>query len=374
MEFHEIANIFPEMEKDEFGSLVESMRANGQREPILVYDGKILDGRNRFLACEKLGIAPKYKEWNGQDPWAMVWDTNAERRHLPQGQKVAIRILMDRAKEEWLTQQKKRKDEANAARAEAAKKQERNENGEWLTGHVSNDTRPDDKQNGENWERKELAKRAGVSEATAARALALANQDEGKIKQVASGELSLNKAAQIKNHEEKRSRQLPQGKYQVIYADPPWQYDNSGFTNSAESQYPTMKTADICKLQISDLSDETSILFLWATNPLLLDALRVMKAWGFEYKTNIAWIKDKGRGYSWYVKSKHELLLVGTKKETPHPATKPDSCFEADRGDVHSRKPEIAYEIIESMYPGKKIELFARISRDGWDSWGNEEI
>jgi len=135
-----------------------------------------------------------------------------------------------------------------------------------------------------------------------------------------------------------------------------------------------MKTADICKLQISDLSDETSILFLWATNPLLLDALRVMKAWGFEYKTNIAWIKDRGRGYSWYVKSKHELLLVGTKKETPHPATKPDSCFEADRGDVHSRKPEIAYEIIESMYPGKKIELFARINRDGWDSWGNEEI
>jgi len=175
-------------------------------------------------------------------------------------------------------------------------------------------------------------------------------------------------------HAEKRSRQLPQGKYQVIYADPPWQYDNSGFTNSAESQYPTMKTADICKLQISDLSDETSILFLWATNPLLLDALRVMKAWGFEYKTNIAWIKDRGRGYSWYVKSKHELLLVGTKKETPHPATKPDSCFEADRGDVHSRKPEIAYEIIESMYPGKKIELFARINRDGWDSWGNEEI
>jgi len=371
MEFHEIANIFPEMEKDEFGSLVESIRINGQREPILVYDGKILDGRNRFMACEKLGITPKYKEWNGPDPWAMVWDINAERRHLPQGQKVAIRILMDRAKEEWFKQQENRKEKANKARAEAANAR-RGEGGK-LTSAVSFDTALVKDKRDER-ERKELARRSGVSEATAARALALYNQDEEKIKQVAAGELSLNKAAQIKNHEEKRSRQLPQGKYAVIYADPPWQYDNSGFTNSAESQYPTMKTSDICNLPIAELADHSTVLFMWATNPLLLDALRVMKAWGFEYKTNMVWIKDIGRGYSWYLKSKHEILLIGTKKETPHPAVKPDSCFEADRGPVHSRKPEIVYGIIESMYPGNKIELFARIAREGWESWGNEEI
>lgn len=175
-------------------------------------------------------------------------------------------------------------------------------------------------------------------------------------------------------HEGKRNRPLPDGKFSVIYADPPWQYDNSGFSEAAESQYPTMPLDEICSLPVGDLATETSVLFLWATNPLLPEALQVLKAWGFEYKTNIAWIKDMGRGKGWFLKSKHELILIGVKEQTPHPLTRPDSCFESDRGTVHSRKPELAYELIESMYPGTKVELFARNKRDGWYSWGNEEL
>lgn len=184
---------------------------------------------------------------------------------------------------------------------------------------------------------------------------------------------NINKQKRERMHEEKRTRELPTGKYAVIYADPPWQYDNSGFNESADNQYPTMPLDEICELPIGDLADETTVLFLWATNPLLPEALKVLESWGFEYKTNMAWIKDAGRGKGWYLKSKHELLLIGVKSETPHPVERPDSCFEADRGNVHSRKPEKAYEIIESMYPGNKVELFARNSREGWDSWGNEQ-
>ena len=184
---------------------------------------------------------------------------------------------------------------------------------------------------------------------------------------------NINKEKRERMHEEKRTHELPTGKYAVIYADPPWQYDNSGFNESADNQYPTMPLDEICELPIGDLADETTVLFLWATNPLLPEALQVMASWGFEYKTNIAWIKDAGRGKGWYLKSKHELLLIGVKSETPHPIERPDSCFEADRGNVHSRKPEKAYEIIESMYPGNKVELFSRVERDGWDSWGNEQ-
>lgn len=184
---------------------------------------------------------------------------------------------------------------------------------------------------------------------------------------------NINKQKRERMHEEKRTRELPTGKYAVIYADPPWQYDNSGFNESADNQYPTMPLDEICELPISNLADETTVLFLWATNPLLPEALKVLESWGFEYKTNMAWIKDAGRGKGWYLKSKHELLLIGVKSETPHPVERPDSCFEADRGNVHSRKPEKAYEIIESMYPGNKVELFARNSREGWDSWGNEQ-
>lgn len=166
---------------------------------------------------------------------------------------------------------------------------------------------------------------------------------------------------------------LPVGKYQVLYADPPWQYSNSGFEESAESQYPTMPMVDICQMEIAQLCAPETVLFLWATNPLLPDAMLVLDAWGFEYKTNIAWVKDRGRGKGWYLKSKHELLLIGTKPNTPHPRQRPDSCFEAERGSVHSRKPEMVYDIIESMYGGPYVELFARESgREGWSSWGNE--
>lgn len=195
---------------------------------------------------------------------------------------------------------------------------------------------------------------------------------EGAVS-VAEAFKTINKEKREQMHAEKRARELPAGKYAVIYADPPWQYDNSGFNESADNQYPTMPLEEICALPVSDLADETTVLFLWATNPLLPEALKVMESWGFEYKTNMAWIKDAGRGKGWYLKSKHELLLIGVRSETPHPIERPDSCFEADRGSVHSRKPEKAYEIIESMYPGNKIELFSRNVRDGWEMWGNEQ-
>jgi len=134
-----------------------------------------------------------------------------------------------------------------------------------------------------------------------------------------------------------------------------------------------MPTVDICQMEIAQLCTPETVLFLWATNPLLPDAMLVLDAWGFEYKTNMAWVKDRGRGKGWYLKSKHELLLIGTRPNTPHPRQRPDSCFEADRGSVHSRKPEMVYDIIESMYGGPYVELFARESgRDGWRAWGNE--
>lgn len=207
--------------------------------------------------------------------------------------------------------------------------------------------------------------------------LKLAKQDEEDQREIASliieGEAkTVPQAIKIIRDAEKIERQLPEGTYQVIYADPPWRYDNSGFDEAADNQYPTMKLEDICALPVAHLAADTSVLFIWATNPLLPEALQVMSSWGFTYKTNMAWIKDKGRGKGWYLRSKHELLLIGVREQTPPPIERPDSCFEAERGPIHSRKPIMAYEIIESMYPGNKIELFSRTTRDGWDAWGNE--
>ncbi len=114
-------------------------------------------------------------------------------------------------------------------------------------------------------------------------------------------------------------------------------------------------------------------LFLWAPNPELEEALAVLGAWGFTYRTNLVWVKQTlGMGY--YARQRHETLLVGRRGEMPVPleANRPDSVIEAARGE-HSRKPEVVYALIERMYPSaRKVELFARWRRPGWDAWGAE--
>ncbi|MHC4361450.1 MAG: MT-A70 family methyltransferase, partial [Planctomycetota bacterium] len=151
--------------------------------------------------------------------------------------------------------------------------------------------------------------------------------------------------------------------------DPPWQFDNSGFDQSAAAHYPTMSTDEISKMEIP--AADHSVLFMWATNAMLEDALQVVEVWGFDYKTNIVWVKDRGPGIGWYVTSRHELLLIATKGEGMHPVHKPISVID---GEVkrHSKKPDKFYGLIEGMYDGPYLELFARNKRDGWESWGNE--
>lgn len=172
---------------------------------------------------------------------------------------------------------------------------------------------------------------------------------------------------------------LPPGKFRVFYADPPWQFDNAGFKQSAESKYLTMPTDEIIKKTdsegktIPEKTYEDSVLFLWATNAMLEDALRVMEEWGFKYKSNMVWCKDRSPGMGWFVDSRHELLLIGTKEENVHPKFKPISWFEAPV-QKHSQKPEIEEEIIEKMYKGPYVDLFARENkgRKNWTYWGNE--
>jgi len=166
--------------------------------------------------------------------------------------------------------------------------------------------------------------------------------------------------------------ELPQAIFSVIYADPPWQYDFSKSTSrSIESHYPTMPLRDICELPIP--ADLNAILFLWATNPKIREALTVIESWGFEYRTNMVWVKDKiGMGY--YVRGQHELLLIARKGELPPPdeANRVASVLYAPRVG-HSRKPDTVYGIIEKMYPNQHyIELFATQKREGWESWGNK--
>lgn len=162
--------------------------------------------------------------------------------------------------------------------------------------------------------------------------------------------------------------------YNIVYADPPWRYEHVKTENRAiENHYPTMELDEICKLPITEVAAPDAVLFIWATSPKLAEAIQVLTAWGFVYRTCMVWKKDKiGMGY--YVRQQHELLLIATRGTlpVPMPSDRYSSVIDAPRG-KHSEKPERFYEVIEAMYPEyDKVELFSRNVRKGWDGWGNQ--
>lgn len=165
------------------------------------------------------------------------------------------------------------------------------------------------------------------------------------------------------------------GGWEVVYADPPWRYENPpvGGGRAIERQYSTMPVEAIRNMPVADVSAPDAVLFLWATNPLLRQALSVLESWGFDYKTNAVWCKDKiGTGY-WF-RQQHELLLVGRRGDAKHPPPelRRSSVFDARRI-AHSHKPWTVAEWIEQAYPDRRrVELFAREQRPGWAAWGNE--
>jgi N6-adenosine-specific RNA methylase IME4 len=168
------------------------------------------------------------------------------------------------------------------------------------------------------------------------------------------------------------SQALGEKVYGVIYADPPWKFV-TGFTNTsvADNYYPCMPTEQIKTLKVPAATD--CVLFLWATVPMLDQAIEVMKAWGFTYKSAVIWEKDRsGTGY-WTLNTV-EILLIGTRGSilAPSPGEQPPQVIKAPRG-RHSEKPVAFAQMIERLYQNvPKIEMFARERRPGWDVWGNE--
>lgn len=179
----------------------------------------------------------------------------------------------------------------------------------------------------------------------------------------------------------KQAPPMPSNKYRVVYADPPWQYGNSGVINDsdsygrAERHYPTMSIDELCDMgkDIRETVEDDAVLFMWVTSPLLEECFPVIKAWGFRYKTSFVWDKVR-HNFGHYNSVRHELLLVCTRGScTPDERKLFDSVVECERTDNHSEKPEVFREMIDTLYThGNKLELFARRDVPGWDLWGNE--
>lgn len=173
----------------------------------------------------------------------------------------------------------------------------------------------------------------------------------------------------------KLTPQLPEGQWNLIYADPPWRYEFVVDSNDAiENHYPTMDVDDICDLDVPSITAGDAVIFLWTTAPKLPEGLKVLEAWGFRYSTCIIWEKS-GLGMGLYARINHEILLIGAKGSpgVPLPANRPASVVKEPK-EEHSRKPEAFRTLIETMYPtAKRIELFRRGDAPrGWSVWGNE--
>lgn len=161
-------------------------------------------------------------------------------------------------------------------------------------------------------------------------------------------------------------------KYRVIYADPPWSYNDRQDTaklGGAVKYYPTMPLDDICALPIP--AEKNAVLFLWTTSPQLEDSFKVINAWGFNYKSSFIWDKVL-HAMGHYNSVRHEFLLIATKGScTPDVPKLLDSVVSIERTE-HSRKPKEFRDMIDTLYPyGNRLEMFAREAPDGWDVWGN---
>ena len=176
---------------------------------------------------------------------------------------------------------------------------------------------------------------------------------------------------------------LPAKQYSVIYADPPWAYSQGGNTKSshgiAKQHYPTMTTAEICALPVREIVRGGAACFMWATFPNITEAIKVMEAWGFTYKTAaFVWVKKNRKqggnfmGLGAYTRANAEVCLLATRG---HPKRQAANVHQFIISPIqeHSRKPEEARDkIVALMGDVPRVELFARQSPPGWDVWGNE--
>ena len=370
---HPSAANFPDLSILEFLALKDDIRINGQQNPIICLNGKIIDGRQRYRALQELRIEPKVVELETTaTPEQVLISNNLLRRHLTESQRAMIGAKLV------------------------------------TTVLGSNQSAMD------SVTQSQAARQTGISIDTIQRASkVLASGDKTLIRLVESDRMPVNKAASLarlpietlatlmkaandfdfdamvtKTHREmiaqksraimakvdaKRANNRPldvvDGKFGVICIDPPWDYIDEKATG-----YPTMSREELLKLEVGKKATENAVCFMWAPASQLPLALELMAAWGFQYKTSAVWDKEKA-GLGVYFRARHEMLLLGTRGTLPEvPAKNRLPSVFLERRREHSRKPEFSFHLIEQMYPDlAKLEMFCRgKARDGWVAWGNE--
>lgn len=375
VQIHEAAYLFPEMQEQEFQELKQDISKHGQQVPILLYQGKVVDGRHRLRACAELGIVPRFEEMvaaNDAEVNHAVVSINLHRRHLTEGQRALIGARLTNSTVGTnqhtagaVSQQKVASELGISVDSVLRGKKVIQHGAPELVQAVAD---------------------GKVSISSAAKLAALAKEDQAQlnfedIKAIQNASKAINKAKfearrqeRLQEIEAKRANNKPLeaslGTFSVIYADPPWDY-----MGEMAVGYPCMSVQKICDMPIADICAEDAVLIMWCSSSLLAEALQVVNSWGFTFKTSAIWDKNVA-GQGAYFRQAHEVLMIGVKGNVPEVpySARPSSVLKYPRLE-HSRKPLELYQLIDDMYPElNKIELFCRGEPHGpgWTGWGNE--
>lgn len=349
----EFKSLIPPLAPEELAQLESNILSDGCRDPLVTWQGTLLDGHNRYAICQRHGIKFTTVEMEFADEdAAMDWmDANQlGRRNLTPDQRSIMR-----------GRRYNRTKKAAGGRADrqlGVDKVSAPKTAESLAAehHVSEKTIRRD------------GKRAEAIEK-------LAETQPEQAQAVRDGLKRFNEVRrEIKRAEVKEVAKLPDAKFRVIYADPPWKYGDQLTEDygPAKFHYPSMTITELCAMPIKSITEPDAVLFLWVTSPLLFECAPIIEAWGFKYKTSFVWDKVK-HNMGHYNSVRHEFLLICTRGScTPDVVKLFDSVQSIERT-KHSAKPAEFREMIETLYPhGKRLEIFAREANKGWEVYGNQ--
>lgn len=372
-------NIFPEMQADDYERLKADIAANGYDEsmPITVYQGDIIDGWNRYRACNELNTKPKIEQFAGSDTDAIefVMRTN-KRRNLNSSQ--------------WACVSAEAKEMLRSV-GEAVEAERRRKIAEQMQG---NENRKVEKQTSQLIDTSEkpirqertaqkVAEVFNTNRTYVSEAQKLKEEKPEVFEQVKRGEKTITevkKEAKVEKRKadiqaqkdaiENGTVQMPVGVFEVISLDPPWnygrEYDPDG--SRVANPYPEMTQAQLIELKPPFADD--SICFLWTTQAFIWQAKELLDKWGFTYKATIVWDKEK-IGMGAWLRMQCEFCLVGIKGKPAWNNTSWRDIIRESRRE-HSRKPDTFYRMVEEITIGRRLEYFSREQRKGWEVFGND--
>lgn len=357
--------LIPPLSAEERDLLEQSILAHGCRDPLVVWNGTLIDGHNRYEICQRHGVPFKTVQIDlpsREDAEDWMDANQLGRRNLTPD---AFKWILGRR----YNRTKKAKG-APAGNQNRAVQKGQNDPVESTAA--------------------KLAKEHAVSEATVKRAAKFAEEVESvpEIRQaveqgkpVLQVKRELKERAREQRREENRNKvasvQSPdklveQAKFATIVIDPPWDWGDEGDVNQlgrAKPDYSTMSIVELLDLPVGAMADDDCHLYLWITNRSLPKGFALIERWGFRYITALTWVKPYF-GMGNYFRGQTEHVLFAVKGSQPLKRKDIGTVFNAPRGKNHSSKPSEFYDIVESASPGPYLEMFSRNERNGWVSWG----